>query len=149
MGCFRVHGTPSCFGRRGALSNRGPPSINSGERNNPNRNDRHSESCQTGKTAETVGVPRSSDSSCEKNEARWTVSENVPQLLTLIEVSERLRVSTHTIRNWVRKGRLRPVRLCRRLTFDPAEISRLVAENSSTNPRAADSGSTVGLERTS
>ena len=46
------------------------------------------------------------------------------RLLTLIEVSDLLRVSPHTIRAWVRKGRLRPVRICRRLLFDPAEVSR-------------------------
>lgn len=62
------------------------------------------------------------------------MSDSVPQLLTLIEVAERLRVSTHTVRSWVRKGRLRPVRLCRRLIFDPADVSRLVAERSTPEP---------------
>jgi excisionase family DNA binding protein len=50
------------------------------------------------------------------------------RLLTLIEVSDLLRVSPHTIRAWVRKGRLRPVRICRRLLFDPAEVSRFLAD---------------------
>lgn len=70
------------------------------------------------------------------------MSDSVPQLLTLIEVAEKLRVSTHTVRSWVRKGRLRPVRLCRRLIFDPADISRLVAETSSADLRITHSRST-------
>jgi excisionase family DNA binding protein len=52
----------------------------------------------------------------------------VPQLLTLLEVAERLRVSPHTIRAWIRKARIRPVGLCRKLLFHPDEIARFVAE---------------------
>jgi hypothetical protein len=37
---------------------------------------------------------------------------------------------------WVRKGRLQPVHLCRRLLFDPAEVQRFVAAN--TRPRLAE-----------
>jgi excisionase family DNA binding protein len=73
--------------------------------------------------------------------------DTLPQLLTLIEVSEKLRVSTHTVRSWVRKGRLRPVRLCRKLIFDPADIGRLVAENSSANLTTAHPRSTPESER--
>jgi len=54
--------------------------------------------------------------------------DNVPQLLTLLAVAKALCVSPHTVRSWVRKGRLRPVRLCRRLLFDPDEVARFVAE---------------------
>ena len=50
------------------------------------------------------------------------------RLLTLVEVADLLRVSPHTVRAWVRKGKLHPVRICRRLLFDPAEVSRFVAE---------------------
>ena len=53
----------------------------------------------------------------------------VPRLLTLLDVAERLRVSQHTVRAWVRKGRLLPTRICRRLLFDPAEVARFVSES--------------------
>ena len=51
----------------------------------------------------------------------------VPKLLTLAAVAQALSVSPHTVRMWVRKDRLRPVRICRRLLFDPAEITRFLA----------------------
>lgn len=54
--------------------------------------------------------------------------DSVPQLLTLVAVAKALCVSPHTVRNWVRKGKLRPVRICRRLLFHPDEIARLLAE---------------------
>lgn len=54
--------------------------------------------------------------------------EGVPQLLTLVAVANALCVSPHTVRSWVKKGRLRPIRLCRRLLFHPDEISRFLAE---------------------
>jgi excisionase family DNA binding protein len=50
----------------------------------------------------------------------------VPQLLTLAEVSETLRVSSHTVRAWVRHGKLTPVRICRRLLFSPDELVRFL-----------------------
>jgi excisionase family DNA binding protein len=53
---------------------------------------------------------------------------DLPRLLTLAEVAERLRVSSHTVRSWVRKGRLKPVRICRRLLFSPDEVARFVAD---------------------
>lgn len=55
------------------------------------------------------------------------MSENIPKLLTLVAVAEALAVSPHTVRMWVRKGRLRPLRLCRRLLFDPAEVTRFIS----------------------
>jgi excisionase family DNA binding protein len=57
----------------------------------------------------------------------------VPRLITLLEVAAMLRLSPHTIRLMVRQNRLQPVRLCRRLLFNPADIERLVA--ASTRPR--------------
>ena len=52
---------------------------------------------------------------------------NNQRLLTLLEVADMLRLSPHTIRAMVRKGRLQPVRICRRLLFSPDEVSRLLA----------------------
>lgn len=54
-------------------------------------------------------------------------SSSVPQLLTLLALAKALCVSPHTVRSWVRKGKLRPVRLCRRLLFHPAEVARFLA----------------------
>jgi excisionase family DNA binding protein len=48
-------------------------------------------------------------------------------LMTLQETATSLKVSPHTVRKWVREGRLQPVRLCRRLLFAPASIDRLIA----------------------
>lgn len=52
---------------------------------------------------------------------------NTERLLTLVEVADLLRVSPHTVRAWVRKGRLQPVRICRRLLFAPEAVSRFVS----------------------
>jgi predicted site-specific integrase-resolvase len=53
---------------------------------------------------------------------------DIPHLLTLLAVAEAFCVSPHTVRSWVKKGRLRPLRLCRRLLFHPDEITRFLAE---------------------
>jgi excisionase family DNA binding protein len=53
--------------------------------------------------------------------------EGVPQLLTLLAVAKALCVSPHTVRAWVKKGSLRPIRLCRRLLFHPDELARFLA----------------------
>jgi excisionase family DNA binding protein len=55
------------------------------------------------------------------------MAEPIPQLLTLLELAEKLRVSPHTVRSWVKKGKLQPVRLCRRLLFSPDEVTRFLA----------------------
>ena len=55
-------------------------------------------------------------------------SVTIPRLLTLLAVADRLALSPHTIRALVRRGRLHPVRICRRLLFDPREIERFIAE---------------------
>jgi excisionase family DNA binding protein len=59
----------------------------------------------------------------------------LPRLLTLLEVAAQLRLSPHTIRAMVRRGRLHPVRICRRLLFNPADIERLVAESTAARVR--------------
>lgn len=58
------------------------------------------------------------------------MSDAIPKLLALREVAECCRVSPHTVRKWVREGKLRPVRVCRRLLFHPDEIARFLAEAS-------------------
>jgi len=54
------------------------------------------------------------------------MSDVIPQLLTLAAVSKALCVSPHTVRAWVRNGRLQPIRLCRRLLFHPEEVARFL-----------------------
>ncbi len=56
------------------------------------------------------------------------MTDALPRLLALIEVAECCRVSPHTVRKWVREGKLRPVRLCRRLLFHPDDVVRFVSE---------------------
>jgi excisionase family DNA binding protein len=56
------------------------------------------------------------------------MTEPIPQLLTLAAVAKALCVSPHTVRSWIRKGRLRPIRLCRILLFHPSEIARFLTE---------------------
>jgi excisionase family DNA binding protein len=56
--------------------------------------------------------------------------ETVPQLMTLLVLARTLCVSPHTVRAWVKKGKLRPVRICRRLLFHPDEVARFLAEAS-------------------
>jgi len=58
--------------------------------------------------------------------------DTVPQLLTLLALAKALCVSPHTVRAWIRQGKLQPVRICRRLLFDPAEVSRFLTEARST-----------------
>lgn len=56
----------------------------------------------------------------------------VPQLLTLVAVAKTLCVSPHTVRSWVRKRQLQPVRICRRLLFDPREVARFLEQAKAT-----------------
>jgi excisionase family DNA binding protein len=53
----------------------------------------------------------------------------IERLLTLLEVAAIFRLSPHTIRAMVRRNRLRPVRICRRLLFTRDEVSRALAES--------------------
>lgn len=56
-----------------------------------------------------------------------------PRLLTLTEVADALRLSPHIIRKWVQTGKVHPVRICRRLLFDPADLEHLVNEHREEN----------------
>lgn len=69
------------------------------------------------------------------------MTETVPQLLTLLEVANKLRVSSHSVRAWVRQGRLTPTRICRRLLFNPNEVQRFLAD---AGARESDRPVTVG-----
>jgi excisionase family DNA binding protein len=60
----------------------------------------------------------------------------LPQLLPLVEVARALSVSPHTVRSWVKKGRLRPTPVCRRLLFAPEEIERFLARVSAQEEKA-------------
>lgn len=53
-------------------------------------------------------------------------------LLTLEETAALLRLSPHTVRSFVRKGRLFPVRLCRRLLFRANDIQAFIAAGCAT-----------------
>jgi hypothetical protein len=53
---------------------------------------------------------------------------SVPRLLSLIAVADALALSPHTVRALVRRGKLRPTKICRRLLFDVREVERFVAE---------------------
>jgi hypothetical protein len=60
------------------------------------------------------------------------------QLLTLLEAAKALRLSPHTIRSFVRKRKLCPVRLCRRLLFRAIDVESSlprVAARSNRNER--------------
>jgi excisionase family DNA binding protein len=50
------------------------------------------------------------------------------RLVSRIQVAEILNVSPHTIPALVRRGKLHPVRICRRLLFDLADVLKLVEE---------------------
>jgi excisionase family DNA binding protein len=53
------------------------------------------------------------------------------QLVNLEVVASAMGVSKHTVRSWVRQGRLKPVRVCRRLLFHPADVEAFVRASQS------------------
>lgn len=57
------------------------------------------------------------------------MSEPVPTLVDLLTLAKAFSVSAHTVRKWVKKGKLRPLRICRRLLFHPDEIVRFLKEH--------------------
>jgi excisionase family DNA binding protein len=54
------------------------------------------------------------------------MADTTARLMTLMEVAENLRLSPHTVRAFVRKGRLHPVRICRRLLFTHRDVEQLL-----------------------
>jgi excisionase family DNA binding protein len=59
------------------------------------------------------------------------MSGPIPQLLTLRAVADLLSVSPHTVRAFVRRGKLHPLRICRRLLFTSEEIQRFLMASAS------------------
>jgi len=64
----------------------------------------------------------------------------IAQLLTLLAVAKALCVSPHTVRSWVRDGKLRPVHICRRLLFHPDEVTRFLAHPQSSGRTPTEAG---------
>jgi excisionase family DNA binding protein len=60
------------------------------------------------------------------------------QLLNLDSVASALAVSPHTVRSWVRQGRLRPTRVCRRLLFRAADVEEFVRASQTQNSKKLD-----------
>jgi predicted site-specific integrase-resolvase len=56
------------------------------------------------------------------------MNDMVPKLLTLAAVAEAIAVSPHTVRKFVRQGRLKPTRICQRLLFAPAAVEDFLAD---------------------
>ncbi len=54
------------------------------------------------------------------------MADAIPRLLTLSEVADLLRLSPHTIRSFVRKNKLHPTRICRRLLFSQPDVERFI-----------------------
>jgi excisionase family DNA binding protein len=54
------------------------------------------------------------------------MADTTVRLMTLMEVADTLRLSPHTVRAFVRKGRLHPVRICRRLLFTHRDVEQLL-----------------------
>jgi DNA-binding transcriptional MerR regulator len=47
-------------------------------------------------------------------------------LMDLKAAASMCHVSPHTVRKWVKLGRLIPIRICRRLLFHPNELERFI-----------------------
>jgi len=50
-------------------------------------------------------------------------------LKSVVEAAELLRISRWTVRSYIRDGKLKPVRLGRRVLVEETELERFVAEN--------------------
>jgi len=51
----------------------------------------------------------------------------VTNLHDLAEVAKAWGVSPHTVRKWVKQGKLKPLRICRRLLFHPDDLERFIS----------------------
>jgi hypothetical protein len=62
----------------------------------------------------------------QANAIEQTGDRELPQLYTLTQVAHALNLSPHTIRSFVRQGKLHPARICRRLLFEGDQVSKLL-----------------------
>ena len=69
--------------------------------------------------------------------------ETIPKLFTLAEVATALGISTHTVRVWVRRDKLRPIRICRRLLFAAVDVEQFV-RNAQSEARAVTAIENIG-----
>jgi predicted DNA-binding transcriptional regulator AlpA len=74
----------------------------------------------------------------ESRQNRENSMQKLSKLLSLLEVATILGLSPHTVRSFVRQGKLHPLRLCRRLLFDPEEIAMFIARARVARTRIAD-----------
>ena len=66
------------------------------------------------------------------------MKNEVPMLLNVREVAEHLRISPHTVRKWLYEGKIKAIRLGRRVLFHPEDVSLLVnkARLGKSNPQS-------------
>jgi len=63
----------------------------------------------------------------EESRHRENSTQTLSNLLSLLQVAAILGLSPHTVRSFVRQGKLHPIRICRRLLFDPEEIAMFIS----------------------
>jgi hypothetical protein len=68
------------------------------------------------------------------------MTDSVIHLLDLGSVAAACNVSPHTVRKWVRLGRLKSVRICRRLLFHPDELARFIRDGERAGAGSSTSG---------
>jgi hypothetical protein len=62
----------------------------------------------------------------EESRHRENSMQKLSKLLSLLQVATILGLSPHTVRSFVRQGKLHPIRICRRLLFEPEEIAMFI-----------------------
>jgi excisionase family DNA binding protein len=71
----------------------------------------------------------------------------VKALKSVVEAAELLRISPWTVRSYIRQGKLRPVRLGRRVLLAEAELERVIAENQVLPETEIENGDSTGEAR--
>jgi excisionase family DNA binding protein len=59
------------------------------------------------------------------------------QLIKIEDVMKRLLISRQSVHNYIKDGKLRPVKLGRLIRFDPADIEKLINESKDNNRATA------------